>query len=212
MEWCSRGSRHNAGIPVIAFALAFGAGGPGASIRLQAPPDAEPAVLVGAGDIANCQIANGAGAAATASLLDRIPGTVFTVGDHAYPSGTSDEFHDCYEPRWGRHKARTRPAPGNHDYLTASATAVLRLLRRERRQRPPRLLQLHAGVVARRVVEQLDLRRSSLAADRVAAARSRRAPLHVYARVLAHPRVQLGTARNAASGHHMDAGGVEGPL
>ena len=122
MAWCSRGSRHNAGIPVIAFALAFGVGGSGASIRLQAPSDGEPAVLVGAGDIANCQIANGAGAAATASLLDRIPGTVFTVGDHAYPSGTSDEFHDCYEPRWGRHKARTRPAPGNHDYLTADAT------------------------------------------------------------------------------------------
>jgi hypothetical protein len=91
----------------------------GSLVPPQAPPDSEMAVFVGAGDIANCQIAGGSGAVATGSLLDRIPGTVFTVGDHAYPSGTSDEFRDCYEPRWGRHKGRTRPSPGNHDFLTA---------------------------------------------------------------------------------------------
>jgi acid phosphatase type 7 len=83
--------------------------------------DQEPVVLVGAGDIANCAITGGSGAAATARLLDQISGTVFTAGDHAYPSGTAREFQDCYDPSWGRHKARTRPAPGNHDYLTANA-------------------------------------------------------------------------------------------
>ena len=83
--------------------------------------DQEPVVLVGAGDIANCAISDGSGAVATAALLDRIPGTVFTVGDHAYPSGASKEFRDCYDASWGRHKARTRPAPGNHDYITAKA-------------------------------------------------------------------------------------------
>jgi hypothetical protein len=81
----------------------------------------EPVVLVGAGDIANCEISGGSGAVATARVLDQIPGTVFTVGDHAYPSGTAEQFRDCYEPSWGRHKARTRPAPGNHDYLTSNA-------------------------------------------------------------------------------------------
>ena len=91
-----------------------------AAARAQTPPDQEPVVFVGAGDIANCQLAGGGGAAATGRLLDRISGTVFTVGDHAYPSGTAGEFHDCFEPRWGRHKARIRPAPGNHDYLTAN--------------------------------------------------------------------------------------------
>lgn len=90
----------------------------GAVPRVQ---DQEPVVLVGAGDIANCAISDGSGAVATAALLDRIPGTVFTVGDHAYPSGTSKEFRDCYDASWGRHKARTRPAPGNHDYITAKA-------------------------------------------------------------------------------------------
>jgi len=75
-------------------------------------------VFVGAGDIANCSHSNDE---ATAQLLDNISGTVFTLGDNAYPSGTLTQFNDCYEPTWGRHKDRTRPAPGNHDYATAGA-------------------------------------------------------------------------------------------
>jgi hypothetical protein len=88
------------------------------------PPPAPPsspgdsfAVLVGAGDIAKCNAANRA--MATARLLDSIPGTVFTLGDNAYDDGTSAEFADCYDPAWGRHKARTRPALGNHEYNTS---------------------------------------------------------------------------------------------
>ncbi len=76
------------------------------------------AVLVGAGDIASCGLR---GDEATAALLDTIPGTVFTAGDNAYNSGTPSEYADCYDPTWGRHKARTRPAPGNHDYATPGA-------------------------------------------------------------------------------------------
>jgi len=41
---------------------------------------------------------------------------VFTAGDNAYSDGTEQEFSGCYAASWGRHKARTRPAPGNHDY------------------------------------------------------------------------------------------------
>jgi len=41
-------------------------------------------VLVGAGDIARCGDRE---AEATAKLLDGIAGTVFTVGDNAYPKG-----------------------------------------------------------------------------------------------------------------------------
>jgi hypothetical protein len=77
------------------------------------------AVLVGAGDIADC---GSSGDDATAALLDAIPGTVFTAGDNAYGDGTPTEFARCYDPTWGRHKARTRPSPGNHDYETGSAT------------------------------------------------------------------------------------------
>jgi protocatechuate 3,4-dioxygenase beta subunit len=77
-----------------------------------------PAVFVGAGDIAAC---TETGDEATALLLDGIPGTVFTAGDNAYESGTAEEFANCYDPSWGRHKARTRPSPGNHDYRTTGA-------------------------------------------------------------------------------------------
>jgi acid phosphatase type 7 len=76
------------------------------------------AVLVGAGDIADC---SSQGDEATAALLDGISGTVFTTGDNVYPDGSVAEFANCYDPTWGRHKARTYPSPGNHDHHTADA-------------------------------------------------------------------------------------------
>ncbi|HEY7685185.1 MAG TPA: invasin domain 3-containing protein, partial [Gemmatimonadales bacterium] len=75
-------------------------------------------VLVGAGDIAVCGSSRDE---ATAALLDNIPGTVFTAGDNAYPDGSATNFSQCYEPSWGRHKTRTRPSPGNHDYHISGA-------------------------------------------------------------------------------------------
>ena len=77
-----------------------------------------PAVLVGAGDIADCS--NLAGAEATAALLAQIPGTVMAVGDLAYPDGTPANFA-CYDKTWGREKVRTRPAVGNHEFHSAGA-------------------------------------------------------------------------------------------
>ena len=82
------------------------------------PPALGPAVLVGAGDIAECGLA---GADATARLLDEIQGTVFAAGDNAYYTGSRLEYEQCYGPTWGRHKSRTRPIPGNHDYETPGA-------------------------------------------------------------------------------------------
>ena len=84
-----------------------------------APPAGGHPVLVGAGDIAVC--ASGADEA-TAALLDAIPGTVFTLGDNVYDNGTAAEFRDCYGPSWGRHRARTRPSAGNHEYHTRLAS------------------------------------------------------------------------------------------
>jgi acid phosphatase type 7 len=75
-------------------------------------PTGDP-VLVGAGDIGDC---GEDGDEATAKLLDGIAGTVFTVGDNAYNNGTAEQFRECYHPNWGRHRDRTRPAPGNHDW------------------------------------------------------------------------------------------------
>jgi len=87
-------------------------------------PGGSDAILVGAGDIADCGSsgAAGSGAEATAKLLDGIAGTVFTAGDNAYGSGTTRQFANCYGPTWGRHKIRTYPAAGNHDYLTPGAS------------------------------------------------------------------------------------------
>src|ERR671920_472917 len=83
------------------------------------PTQSDP-VLVGAGDIASC---SSSGDEATAALLDGISGTVFTLGDNAYQSGIATEFANCYEPSWGRHKARTMPSVGNHEYnLSAGAS------------------------------------------------------------------------------------------
>jgi hypothetical protein len=75
--------------------------------------------MVGAGDIATCSNSHDS---ETASLVTGVlnadrSATAFTAGDNVYPSGTAQNFTDCYEPSWGPFKARTRPIPGNHDYL-----------------------------------------------------------------------------------------------
>lgn len=80
-------------------------------------------VLVGAGDIADC---GGNDDEKTAVLVEKTLAKsknawAFTLGDNVYPSGTRDEFVRCYEPNWGRFKARTIPVVGNHDYLTENA-------------------------------------------------------------------------------------------
>ena len=100
------------GLCFVTALLGSWSGGPAPA---QQPP---PPVFVGAGDIADCGRTQHE---ATAALLDGIlsahPGaTVFTAGDNAYSRGTAEEFANCYEPSWGRFKARTRPVPGNHDY------------------------------------------------------------------------------------------------
>jgi acid phosphatase type 7 len=103
--------------------VAFG----NANAALLLPSDTElpaieistPEVFVGAGDIALCT-ADG-NPEATARLLDAIGGTVFALGDNAYMSGTAEEYRDCYDRTWGRHRIRTRPVPGNHEYESPQA-------------------------------------------------------------------------------------------
>ena len=75
-------------------------------------------MLVGAGDVGWC---NSPGVAATAKLLDTIPGTVFIAGDAAYMHGSADNFRQCFQPEWGRFRSRWRPVPGNHEYESALA-------------------------------------------------------------------------------------------
>jgi hypothetical protein len=75
----------------------------------------------GSGDIADCGVS---GDEATAALLDGLDGYVFTLGDNVYPNGTATEYANCYgaQTTWGRHKDRTYPSAGNHEYNTLGAT------------------------------------------------------------------------------------------
>lgn len=82
----------------------------------QSAPYADGVVLVGAGDIASC---GSEGDELTANLLDNIEGIVFTAGDTVQDDGVPGTWEKCYDPTWGRHKVRTRPALGNHEYQRA---------------------------------------------------------------------------------------------
>src|SRR5262249_29947273 len=85
----------------------------------QLAPVASPApVLIAAGDIADCR---NPAREATARLLDGLAGTIAALGDEAYPTGSAEDYANCYDPTWGPYKARTRPALGNHEYDTPEA-------------------------------------------------------------------------------------------
>ena len=75
-------------------------------------PAPQAARLIAAGDIAAC---DRDGDAQTASLVAGLDGTVATLGDHVYPSGTGQTYAECYDPVWGAFLERTRPSIGNHD-------------------------------------------------------------------------------------------------
>jgi hypothetical protein len=92
-----------------------------ASINLAQVPQSQTGadqVVLAAGDIASC---NTTGDQQTAALIANIAGTVITLGDNAYESGSASQFTNCYDPSWGRQKMRTFPSVGNHEYLTKNA-------------------------------------------------------------------------------------------
>jgi hypothetical protein len=81
-------------------------------------------VVAAAGDIA-CGAGSGSAACqqvATSDLLVALdPQVVLPLGDNQYEAGALGDFQSFYHPSWGRLKSRTRPAVGNHEYLTAGA-------------------------------------------------------------------------------------------
>jgi hypothetical protein len=76
-------------------------------------------VIIAAGDIADPSDIHGA--QATAALVDRLDGVVAVIGDAVHRDGSVDDFLDHYAPAWGRHRWRTRPAVGNHEYTVPHA-------------------------------------------------------------------------------------------
>jgi acid phosphatase type 7 len=100
-------------VAFLAILLAFGCA--------PEPPPRPPSgkVIVAVGDIASCSSTDDE---ATANLVGGIKGsTVLTLGDEAYPEGTTEDFDKCYKPTWGRFEDRTKPVPGNHEYNTKEA-------------------------------------------------------------------------------------------
>ena len=85
-----------------------------------------PQVLIGAGDIGECGKVH---SARTAAVLDTIPGTVFTLGDNAYPNGRLSDFTrtdgpGCWANTWGRFKKQIHPTPGNHEFAQGDTTGA----------------------------------------------------------------------------------------
>jgi acid phosphatase type 7 len=90
---------------------------PSASVAATADPPPsqsapEEAVLIAAGDIADCE---DAADEQTAALIEDMEGTVATLGDNVYPFGSDQLYADCFGPTWGQFMDRLRPAIGNHD-------------------------------------------------------------------------------------------------
>lgn len=116
------GSAGATGVPVASNPTPSASGGdrslaPGAS-----PSEIPDAVLVGAGDIADCALDDDS---KTAALVASVAGTVFTAGDNVYQNGSAAQFRDCYDPTWGAFRDRTRPAAGNHDWETKDLAGYL---------------------------------------------------------------------------------------
>lgn len=88
---------------------------------IEPPPPGSAPILVGAGDIGTC---GSPGASLTGKILDALfpkgggpsIGYVITLGDNAYDHGNKEDYTNCYDGHWGRHKAWTKPSTGNHDY------------------------------------------------------------------------------------------------
>jgi acid phosphatase type 7 len=76
-------------------------------------------VVALAGDIATDENTD----RATAEVVRRMrPDYVLTLGDHTYPYGSRRYFDAYYDRTWGMFKAKTRPAPGNHEYISGAGS------------------------------------------------------------------------------------------
>ena len=107
---------------ILVACLALGCGGADSTGPSYEPLIDLPAeIVLAAGNIASCGSLNDE---ATASLMDTLPGTIFALGDNAFPDGSAQAYANCYAPSWGRHLERTRAVLGNREYLTGTSAAA----------------------------------------------------------------------------------------
>jgi hypothetical protein len=111
--------------PLRLSAYAAGAADTGwDSVTVNVAAPGTPQVFIGAGDIGECGKVHSAN---TAAVIAATPGTVFTLGDNAYPNGTLTDFTrtdsvGCWGSTWGQFKKRIHPTPGNHEYALKDTT------------------------------------------------------------------------------------------
>jgi alkaline phosphatase len=84
------------------------------------PLTGQTVVALGVGDIGMC---NQPAVAQTARLVAGLEGLLLLAGDIAYLHGSAADFRNCFNPEWGRFRARWHPVPGNHEYETPGAAA-----------------------------------------------------------------------------------------
>ncbi len=115
-----------------AFASALLGAGPAPSGRAAVSTSSDP-VVAAAGDIAcdpgNSSFNGGLGTSQTCRqkytsdlLVARGYDAVLLLGDNQYYCGGYQAFLQSYDQSWGRVKGITRPAVGNHEYLTSGGT------------------------------------------------------------------------------------------
>ena len=105
-----------------------GANAPQLVVTLGTPPPPVTGVVVAAAGDAVC--APGGAVTATtcrqltvSNLIVNDPSieSFLALGDLQYENGELANFQAAYDPSYGRVKAKTKPAPGNHEYNTAGA-------------------------------------------------------------------------------------------
>jgi hypothetical protein len=108
-----------AAVSIVAFLAVVAGSGPAAS--------ASDPTVVAVGDIA-CQSfsqSDGEGACRSDEVADLVtrldPDRFLPLGDLQYSKGTLDEFQRVYDVQFGHLRGISRPAPGNHEYLTPGA-------------------------------------------------------------------------------------------
>ena len=124
-------------LPAGAGTAFHGAGPhPMRDVALPVPLSAD-GVLVAAGDIAcdpgSSAFAGGAGTASWCRARDTLavvqgidPDVVLPLGDEQYDDGSLAKFRRSYDLSWGKVRARSRPAPGNHEYGVPKAEGYFR--------------------------------------------------------------------------------------
>jgi chitodextrinase len=109
------------------------AGGRAAVVRAATRSSSADPLIAAVGDIAcdpsNSSFNGGLGTSSSCRqkyvadlLVNAAPSAVLILGDNQYYCGGYQAFQQSYDLSWGRLKAVTHPAVGNHEYLTSGGT------------------------------------------------------------------------------------------